>query len=111
MSAGSVPRPRGLARLAAVLSLRTISGKLIVGIVVLFGLASLIVSLITAQSLNNSLMSSLGQQLQGATHTWYNCAEQSTHDRPGSDDAGRLILTATVCAARRGSSPARSKNC
>ena len=89
MSAGSVPRPRGLARLAAVLSLRTISGKLIVGIVVLFGLASLIVSLITAQSLNNSLMSSLGQQLQGATHTWYNCAEQSTHDRPGSDDAGR----------------------
>ena len=89
MSAGSVSRRRGLARLAAVLSLRTISGKLIVGIVVLFGLASLIVSLITAQSLNNSLMSSLGQQLQGATHTWYNCVEQSTHDSPGSDDAGR----------------------
>ena len=65
MSAGSGPRPRGLARLAAVLSLRTISGKLIVGIVVLFGLASLIVSLITGQSLDNSLMSSLGQQLQG----------------------------------------------
>jgi two-component system OmpR family sensor kinase len=89
MSAGSVSRRRGLARLAAVLSLRTISGKLIVGIVVLFGLASLIVSLITAQSLNNSLMSSLGQQLQGATHTWYNCVEQSAHHSPGSDDASR----------------------
>ncbi|MGH3182522.1 MAG: sensor histidine kinase, partial [Streptosporangiaceae bacterium] len=71
------------------LSLRTISGKLIVGLVVLFGLASLIVSLITVQSLNNSLMSSLGQQLLGATHTWYNCVAQSTHEGPGSNDASR----------------------
>jgi two-component system OmpR family sensor kinase len=70
-------RPRRLARLAAVLSLRTISGKLIVGLVVLFGLASIIVSLITAQSLNNSLMSSLNQQLVAATHTWSNCVQQS----------------------------------
>ena len=58
MSAPHVHRGR---RLAAVLSLRTISGKLIVGLLVLFGLASVIVSLITAKSLNNSLMSSLNQ--------------------------------------------------
>ena len=50
------------------LSPRTISGKLIVGLVVLLGLASVIVSVVTAQSLNNSLMSSLNQQLQSATH-------------------------------------------
>ena len=48
------------------LSLRTISGKLIIGLLVLFGLASVLVSVITAQSLNNSLMSSLNQQLQAA---------------------------------------------
>jgi two-component system OmpR family sensor kinase len=93
MSAWSGHRPRRLARLAAVLSLRTISGKLIVGLVVLFGLASLIVSLITAQSLNNSLMSSLNQQLQAATHTWSNCVVQSTLDsqrnRPDPQDASR----------------------
>ena len=100
MSAGSGHRPQRLARLAAVLSLRTISGKLIVGLVVLFGLASLMVSLITAQSLNNSLMSSLNQQLQAATRTWSNCVVQSTLDsqrnsadpqdasRPDPDDYG-----------------------
>ena len=60
--------PRRLARLAALLSLRTISGKLIIGLIVLFGLASVIVSVVTVQSLNNSLMSSLNQQLQTATH-------------------------------------------
>ena len=74
-------------RLAAVLSLRTISGKLIVGLLVLFGLASVIVSVITAQSLNNSLMSSLNQQLVSATHTWYSCVQQSAQDnqRNGAD--------------------------
>ena len=69
------PRPLGrLARLAAVLSLRTISGKLIVGLLVLFGLASIIVSVVTANSLNSSLMSSLDQQLQTATQAWRTCA-------------------------------------
>ena len=93
-----VPRPRWLKRLAATLSLRTISGKLIVGLLILFGLASVIVSVITAQSLNNSLMSSLDQQVQAATHTWFGCVQQSTAEsqrndpdhrdaaRPGPDD-------------------------
>ena len=81
MSAPQVHRAR---RLAALLSPRTISGKLIVGLVVLFGMASIIVSVITAQSLNNSLMSSLNQQLVAATRTWYACVQQSTG--PGQDD-------------------------
>ena len=71
--------------LAALLSLRTISGKLIVGLLVLFGLASVIVSVITAQSLNNSLMSSLNQQLVSATHTWAMCVQQSAHDGQHND--------------------------
>jgi two-component system, OmpR family, sensor kinase len=80
-----VPRPRRLTRLAAALSLRTISGKLIVGLLILFGLASVIVSVITAQSLNNSLMSSLNQQVQAATHTWFGCVQQSTVDSEHND--------------------------
>ncbi len=85
------PHPRRLARLAALLSLRTISGKLIIGLIVLFGLASVIVSAVTVQSLNNSLMSSLNQQLQTATHTWYSCVQSSTNNdqehngQPGPD--------------------------
>ncbi len=75
--AGKAPR---LARLAALLSLRTISGKLIIGLIVLFGLASVIVSVVTVQSLNNSLMSSLSQQLQTATRTWYSCVQSSAND-------------------------------
>jgi two-component system, OmpR family, sensor kinase len=78
MSAPDPHRPRRLARLADVLSLRTISGKLIIGLLVLFGLASVLVSVITAQSLNNSLMSSLNQQLQAAANSWTNCVVQST---------------------------------
>ena len=89
----SVPRPRRLTRLAATLSLRTISGKLIVGLLILFGLASVIVSVISAQSLNNSLMSSLNQQVQAATHTWLGCVQQSTvdsaHNDPDHSDAAR----------------------
>ena len=90
MSAPSASRSRGLARLAGLFSLRTISGKLIIGLLVLFGLASVIVSVITAQSLNNSLMSSLNQQLQAAANTWTNCVVQSTlasqhHDSDPSD--------------------------
>jgi two-component system OmpR family sensor kinase len=87
------PRPRRLTRLAATLSLRTISGKLIVGLLILFGLASVIVSVITAQSLNNSLMSSLNQQVQAATHTWFGCVQQSAvdsaHNGPDHSDAAR----------------------
>src|SRR5580700_8731097 len=68
-------RPHGrLARWAGVLSYRTISGKLIIGLVVLFGLASVVISVVTAQSLNNSLMSSLRAQVQSATTTWTSCA-------------------------------------
>ena len=77
-------RPRRVGP-AALLSLRTISGKLIVGLLVLFGLASVIVSVITAQSLNNSLMSSLNQQLVSATHTWATCVQQSAHDGQHND--------------------------
>ena len=81
----SGPDPHRPRRLAAVLSLRTISGKLIFGLLILFGLASVIVSVITAQSLNNSLMSSLDQQLQAATHTWFGCVQQSTPDSQHND--------------------------
>ena len=75
MSAGDTQseRPRRVGRLAALLSLRTISGKLIVGLVVLLGAASIIVSVGTAQSLNNSLMSSLNTELQSAAMRWQNC--------------------------------------
>jgi two-component system OmpR family sensor kinase len=76
MPAPGAQRPRrvALARLASVLSFRTISGKLIIGLVVLFALASVAISVVTAQSLNNSLMSSLSDQLQAATTTWTSCA-------------------------------------
>jgi hypothetical protein len=68
---GRAVRPHGrLARWASVLSYRTISGKLIIGLVVLFGLASVVVSVVTAQSLSNSLRSALDGQLQTATTAW-----------------------------------------
>jgi two-component system OmpR family sensor kinase len=80
-------RPHGrLARWAGVLSLRTISGKLIVGLIVLFGLASIVVSVVTAQSLNDSLMSSLRAQLQSATATWHNCAVSDGYGPGGHAD-------------------------
>jgi two-component system OmpR family sensor kinase len=76
--------PRRLDRLAVLLSLRTISGKLIIGLALLFGLASVAVSVITDNALNHSLMSSLDQQLQTATSVWYNCALSSEHDHGNS---------------------------
>ena len=86
MSGPSASRSRGLARLAGLFSLRTISGKLIIGLALLFGVASVAVSVVTDQSLNQSLMSSLNQQLQAATDTWYTCVQHSTgdpdHDSP-----------------------------
>src|SRR3984957_19049312 len=80
-----MPGPRSVAgRWAGVLSFRTISGKLIIGLVVLFGLASVVVSVVTAQSLNNSLMSSLRTQVQSATSRWFICANPDNHS-PGGD--------------------------
>ena len=80
MSGSSASPARGFARLAALFSLRTISGKLIIGLALLFGLASVAVSVVTDHSLNRSLMSSLNQQLQTATDTWYSCVQHSTGD-------------------------------
>ena len=78
MSGPSASPARGLARLAALFSLRTISGKLIIGLALLFGVASVGVSVVTDHSLNSSLMSSLNQQLQAATDTWYGCVQHSS---------------------------------
>ena len=80
MPAPAVRPPGRLARWAHVLSFRTISGKLIVGLVVLFGVASAAVSLVTAQSLHSSLMSALDGQLQSATNTWSSCVTMVYHD-------------------------------
>jgi two-component system OmpR family sensor kinase len=77
MSGSSASGKRGLARLAALFSLRTISGKLIIGLVVLLGAGSIIVSVVTSSSLNKSLMSSVDQQLQSATMRWQNCVSSS----------------------------------
>src|ERR1700720_1144193 len=82
-----MPGPRSVAgRWAGVLSFRTISGKLIIGLVVLFGLASAVVSVVTAQSLNNSLMASLRTQVQSATSTWFTCANPDSHSPGGNPD-------------------------
>jgi two-component system OmpR family sensor kinase len=72
-------------RLAALLSFRTISGKLIIGLAVLFGLASVAVSVITNDALSHSLRSSLSQQLQTATDSWSSCVLNYGHDH---DDSG-----------------------
>ena len=98
MSAPHVHRAR---RLAALLSLRTISGKLIVGLVVLLGAASIIVSVVTAQSLNNSLMSSLNTELQSAAMRWQNCVfppqgnhtDAYTDPNPGANCYGQATGT------------------
>ena len=88
-------RPHRLSRLAALLSLRTISGKLIIGLVVLLGAASIIVSVVTSSSLNKSLMSSVDQQLQSATMRWQNCVSSSPDgDTDVHHGAGRGPLPA-----------------
>jgi two-component system OmpR family sensor kinase len=86
MPAPAVRPPGRLARWAHVLSYRTISGKLIIGLVLLFGLASAVVSVVTAQSLNDSLMGSLRAQVQSATTTWYHCANSGSHGPDGDPD-------------------------
>jgi len=83
MPASQAHRPGLRARLAGLLSWRTISGKLIIGLVVLFALAGAAVSLVTANSLSNSLMSSLNQQLQSATQTWFSCVQSQDGDNAG----------------------------
>ncbi len=86
MSGPGVPQPRLIVRLASVLSLRTISGKLIIGLIVLFGLASIIVSVITANSLRDSLWTSLDTRLQAASTAYYNC--QNLPGGPGGSPSG-----------------------
>jgi two-component system, OmpR family, sensor kinase len=89
MPAPAVPPPGRLARWAHVLSFRTISGKLIIGLVVLFGLASIVVSLVTAHSLSSSLTSSLSAQVQSASSTWSNCVASDGHGHgPGGGPDG-----------------------
>jgi two-component system OmpR family sensor kinase len=80
MSGSFASGKRGPARLTALFSLRTISGKLIIGLALLFGVASIAVSVVTDHSLNQSLMASLNQQLQAASNTWYTCVQHSTGD-------------------------------
>jgi two-component system, OmpR family, sensor kinase len=77
---------RALRRWAGVLSFRTISGKLIIGLVVLFGLASAVVSLVTAHSLSDSLMSSLSAQVQSASSTWSHCVSPDSPGPGGGPD-------------------------
>ena len=83
--------------LARLLSPRTISGKLIIGLFVLFGLASVVVSLVTAASLSSSLMSSLDGQLQAATSTWFSCVNMAYHDGDGGSASrpGRIRVPAS----------------
>jgi two-component system OmpR family sensor kinase len=97
MSGPSASGKRGLARLAALFSLRTISGKLIIGLALLFGVASVAVSVVTDHSLNRSLMASLNQRLQTATDTWYSCVQHSTGD-PDRDTPRQAPLGPGMCS-------------
>ena len=58
--------------------------------------------MITAQSLNNSLMSSLNQQVQAATHTWFTASSRApwtaSADDPDPNDASSPIRTTTLCS-------------
>ena len=95
--------PGALARLGGLLSPRTISGKLIIGLFVLFGLASATVGVVTAQSLKNSLTSSLDAQLQAATSTWLSCVNMVDHeeyDGYGRSDAGQPDSGYAGCSDR-----------
>jgi two-component system, OmpR family, sensor kinase len=73
-------------RLSRLLSPRTISGRLIIGLIVLIGLAGAAVSVVTADALNDSLMSSLNQQLQSASSRWQDCVQAAAHDDGDGDD-------------------------
>ena len=94
--------PQGIwPRLCGLLSLRTISGRLIIGLIVLIGLASAAVSVVTANSLSDSLMSSLNQQLQSATSRWMDCVQPRQDDEgDGSDTMTPPVDPEdTACAA------------
>jgi two-component system, OmpR family, sensor kinase len=73
MAAPDARRPGRLARLAAVLSLRTISGRIIAGLVLLIVLAGAAVSVVTDHSLSQSLWASLEQRLQTASIQYSGC--------------------------------------
>ena len=79
-------RPRRLSRIAALLSFRTISGRLIIGLVVLIAAASVAVSIVTDDSLNRSLMSSLNTELQSATDSWFQCVQHTSMNGSDPDD-------------------------
>jgi len=82
--------PRRLSWIAALLSFRTISGRLIIGLVVLIAVASIAVSIETDNSLNRSLMASLNTELQSATDSWYQCVQHtSMNDNSGPADSGQ----------------------
>ncbi len=85
MPASGAQQPSLRAALLGLLSWRTISGKLIIGLVVLFGLAGAAVSVVTANSLSNSLMASLNGQLQSATQTWFSCVRSQNGDNNDAD--------------------------
>ena len=76
-------------RLSGLLSPRTISGRLIIGLIVLIGLAGAAVSLVTANALSDSLMSSLNQQLQSATSRWMDCVHAAQDDSDADNSAGQ----------------------
>jgi len=121
-----VPSGRGpgrLARLVSLLSFRTISGRLIIGLVALVAVASVAVSVVTDSSLNQSLMGSLKQELQTATSAWYQCVQHSSMGDSEPDGSGPTSTgpagqtTASLASpdyaqcSGTGSRPARSKSC
>jgi two-component system OmpR family sensor kinase len=103
MSAAGAPQPRLITRLASVLSLRTISGKLIIGLIVLFGLASIIVSVVTANSLRDSLWTSLGTRLQAASTEYYNC--QNLPAGPNGSPPGPASGPCSAAVASKAQAP------
>jgi len=82
------PRKARWPRLSGLLSPRTISGRLIIGLVVLIGLAGAAVSVVTANALSDSLTSSLNQQVQSATSRWMDCVRDAQGDNDSDNDAG-----------------------
>jgi two-component system, OmpR family, sensor kinase len=83
----SVPEARRPGRLAGLLSFRTISGRLIAGLIVLLALASVAISVVTNESLSHSLWTSLDNQLQTASVQYGTCMNgpqggQGPHGQP-----------------------------
>jgi two-component system OmpR family sensor kinase len=83
------PRKAHWPRLAGLLSPRTISGRLIIGLIVLIGLAGAAVSVVTASALSDSLTSSLNQQVQSATSRWMDCVHAAEGDNDGDNYTGQ----------------------